>query len=139
MKVFHLSTSDSKGGAARASRRIHNAILASGIDSFLLVNDASSQDVSVLRPKGKFALSTSRIRPRLVRPLRNLLKSSNPIIHSPALLPSCWPERINASDVDIVHFIGFKVKCCSGYLSYMQTDCLDTSRYVPFAGSTLYI
>ena len=29
-----------------------------------------------------------------------LLRTGNPIIHSPAVLPSRWPELINASDAD---------------------------------------
>ena len=32
-----------------------------------------------------------------------LLKTGNPILHSPAILPSSWPIRLNKSDADIVH------------------------------------
>ena len=44
-----------------------------------------------------------RIRPQLATPLRKLLRTGNLIDHSPAVVPSRWPERINASDADLVH------------------------------------
>lgn len=103
MKVFHLSTHDINGGAARAAYRTHHALLDSGIDSQMLVNVASSGDWTVRGPKSKLGKEIGRIRPGLVKPFVQLLRTGNPIIHSPALVPSCLPERLNASDADVVH------------------------------------
>ena len=103
MKVLQLNHSNINGGAARAAYRIHHALRSSGIDSQMLVNDASSGDWSVHGPGTKWAKAISRLRPHLTTPLRNLLRTDNPIIHSPAVVPSRWPERINASDADLVH------------------------------------
>jgi glycosyltransferase involved in cell wall biosynthesis len=44
----------------------------------------------------------------MVSPLVKTLKTGNPIIHSPGLLPSQWVKRINASDADIVHLHWFQ-------------------------------
>ena len=103
IKVFHLSYSDINGGAARAAYRIHNALFHTGIDSQMLVNAAASGDWSVQGPTSKRAKAIGTIRQQLATPLRQLLRTANPIIHSPAVVPSRWPDRINASDVDLVH------------------------------------
>ena len=103
MKVFHINHSDTSGGAARAAYRIHHAVRASGIDSRMLVNVSTSGDWTVQGPSGKTAKAISLIRPQLVAPLRKMLRTRNPIIHSPSVLPSCWPKRFNDSDADLVH------------------------------------
>jgi len=103
LKIFQLNHSDINGGAARAAYRIHHALRASGIDSQMLVNQASAGDWTVQGPTGQAAKAMSRIRPQLTKPLRALLRSGNPIIHSPAIVPSTWPQRLNALDADVVH------------------------------------
>jgi glycosyltransferase involved in cell wall biosynthesis len=35
--------------------------------------------------------------------LSKTLKTDNPIIHSPAIVPSRWSKRLNASDADVIH------------------------------------
>ena len=37
MKILHVNTHDSQGGAARAAYRLHQALLAESIDSKMLV------------------------------------------------------------------------------------------------------
>lgn len=103
MKVLQLNHSDINGGAARASYRIHHALRDIGIDSQMLVNLAASGDWSVRGPTSLWGKTISRMRPQLVSPLRKLLNTGNPIIHSPALVPSRWSKRLNASDADVVH------------------------------------
>ena len=103
MKVIHLNYSDINGGAARAAYRIHKALRDSGIVSRMSVNVASSGDWTVQGPSSKLSKAIGRIRPKLAIPFRKLLRTGNPIIHSPAMVPSRWPERINASDADVVH------------------------------------
>ena len=103
MKVLQLNYSDIDGGAARAAYRIHHALRSTGIDSQMLVNIASSGDWTVQGPSTKSAKAISLMRPHLASPLRMLLRTSNPIIHSPSVVPSCLHERINASQADLVH------------------------------------
>jgi glycosyltransferase involved in cell wall biosynthesis len=101
--VVLLNYSDISGGAARAAYRIHHGLRASGIDSQMLVNRASAGDWTVQGPSGQVAKAMDRIRPQIAKPLRALLRTANPIIHSPAIVPSNWPQRLNASDADVVH------------------------------------
>tara|TARA_B100000674_G_scaffold499369_1_gene544562 strand:+ start:2543 stop:3820 length:1278 start_codon:yes stop_codon:yes gene_type:complete len=103
LKVFHLNHSDINGGAARAAYRIHHAIRDSGIDSWMCVNVATSGDWTVAGPTSKWVKAIRHIRPHLTTPLCNLLHTGNPILHSPALVPSRWPDLLNVSDVDLVH------------------------------------
>jgi glycosyltransferase involved in cell wall biosynthesis len=48
MRVVHLSFSDRAGGAARAAYRLHEGLLAAGVDSRMLVLKKSSQDPRVI-------------------------------------------------------------------------------------------
>jgi glycosyltransferase involved in cell wall biosynthesis len=103
LRVYILNYSDVIGGAARATYRIHHALRDLGIDSMMLVNIEASGDWTVHGPNGKWNKAIAPIRPLLAAPFTQLLRTGNPIIHSPGLLPSRWPERLNASDADVVH------------------------------------
>lgn len=103
MKVNHLNYSDINGGAARAAYRIHHALRASGVDSRMWVNMASAGDWTVEGPSSKRKKALAMLRQQLARPLVGALNTGNPIIHSPAVVPSNWVKRINASDADVVH------------------------------------
>ena len=103
MKIALVNYSDCRGGAARAAYRIHKALRQYGIDSVIYVNEAGLGDWTVHGPKGdrdKFFVILRRISGWLVS---KVLKTENPVIHSPAILPSSWPQRLNNLDVDILH------------------------------------
>lgn len=103
MKIAMVNHSDINGGAARAAWRIHHALRQSGVDSQMHVNQASAGDWSVTGPRGKLAKALGMLRSPLGGVANRLLKTGNPILHSPAILPSSWPTRLNKSDADIVH------------------------------------
>ena len=103
MKVTLINYSDINGGAARAAYRIHHALLQQGIDSSMFVNHASAGDWTVQGPKGKFEKALKKLAPRLGGLARHLLKTTNQIIHSPAIIPSNCPQRLNQLDTDVVH------------------------------------
>ena len=103
MRVIHLNHSDINGGAARAAYRIHHALRASGVDSRMWVNKATAGDWTVEGPATKVAKALAAVRGHAASPLVKTLKTGNPIIHSPAVLPSQWVKRINQSDADVVH------------------------------------
>jgi glycosyltransferase involved in cell wall biosynthesis len=103
LKALQLNHSDVNGGAARAAYRIHHSLRHSGIDSRLFVNLAASGDWTVQGPANTWGQAIRRIRPHLATPFRKLLHTGNPILHSPALMPSRWPERLKVSDADLVH------------------------------------
>ncbi len=103
MRLAVVNSSDISGGAARAAYRIHHSLRNAGIDSRMLVNVDLSDDWTVKGPTSKWDKAIARMRPQLASPLRSLLHTENPILHSPAIFPSRWPERINASCADVVH------------------------------------
>jgi glycosyltransferase involved in cell wall biosynthesis len=103
LKVLQLNYSDINGGAARAAYRIHHALCDSGIDSQMLVNVAASGDWTVHGPTSTWAKAIVRFRMELATPLQRILHTGNPIMHSPAIAPSRWPQRLNVSDADVVH------------------------------------
>ncbi len=51
MKVLHISTSDTDGGAARAAYRLHNGLNNIGVNSQMLVQQKSSDDKTVFAPE----------------------------------------------------------------------------------------
>lgn len=103
LSVLHLNHSDISGGAARAAYRIHHALRGHGVDSRMLVNSATAGDWTVGGPKSKVAKVLTKVRGPLAGLLVRTLNTGNPIIHSPAIVPSRWSERLNASDADVIH------------------------------------
>ena len=103
MRVIHLNHSDIYGGAARAAYRIHHCLRKAGVESLMWVNKTGSGDWSVQGPSSKIEKLIAAVGPHLISPLVKTLRTDNPIIHSPSILPSQWVKLINASDADIVH------------------------------------
>lgn len=103
MKLLLLNHSDICGGAARAAYRIHHALRAAGIDSRMWVNVATLGDSTVESPMGMWAKGMTRLRPLVGRMVNQFLITSNPILHSSAVLPSKWSARINSTEADVVH------------------------------------
>lgn len=103
MRVIHLNFSDINGGAARAAYRTHHCLREAGVDSTMWVNKAAAGDWTVEGPTSQKEKLSVALRSRIGGQLRRVLKTGNPIIHSPALLPSQWVKRINESDADVVN------------------------------------
>lgn len=103
MKVVHVNYSDIVGGAARAAYRIHHALRRHGVDSQMLVNRASAGDWTVQTPEGGWMSRMSKVRPTLGASLNNFLHTENKVLHSPAILPSHWPQLLNHSDANVIH------------------------------------
>ncbi len=104
MRIIHLSYSDINGGAARATYRIHHALLKQGISSRLWVNEKKSDNFTVEEFNNKIGKTWNKLRYRAINcSLVKTLKTENKIIHSPSILPSNWVKHINNSDADIVH------------------------------------
>ena len=99
MKVVHVSHSDLSGGAAIAAYRIHKALRSQAIDSTMTVNNATSGDWTVQRPK----TALTKLRPYLTSFLSKGLQTTEPGIHSAALVPSTWPQRLRATGADIIN------------------------------------
>lgn len=103
MKVLHLSSSDLNGGAARASMRLHQALLKIGIDSELWVDEKISDLPTVFQPESRLDRILTKIRPYLGQLPKFFSKKRERSFLSFALLPSKWVKRINRSNADLVH------------------------------------
>lgn len=103
MKVLHLNTYDTIGGAARATYRLHNGLRSYGVDSRLLVQRKDSDNKSVYGSEGRLGKIRSTIRNKLdqlpVKRYRN--RDSEPF--SPAWVPDWREKQIAQHDPDIVH------------------------------------
>ena len=102
IKVIHISASD-KGGAGRATYRIHKSLLNTGIKSEIWVNRKKTNDPKVFCPKGKLHKALAYLKPYTRIPFLKLLITKNPILHSPAIFSSSWIKKINQSDADVVN------------------------------------
>lgn len=103
VKILHVNHSDIGGGAARAAYRIHHALRQYGVDSAMLVRQASSGDWTVRGPSSAFEKLLTKLRPHLARLLTRTLHTGSPIIHSPAVIPTRLSGYINESDAEVVH------------------------------------
>lgn len=103
MKIALINHSDIKGGASRAAYRIHHSLRRCGVDSTMLVNQAVARDWTVSGPLSKWSRSVGMARAPLGELLNLTLRTSNPVLHSPAILPSNWSARLNSSDTELLH------------------------------------
>lgn len=137
MKIVHFSQSDSRGGAARASLRLHTFLRSCGVDSRMRVGVKRTDLVSVQGPSGKLMQGVNIIRPTLGRMIMRLQKSNNYNLHSPAVIPSGLVNAKSLSEVDIInlHWV------CGEFLSIedigeINKPCVWTMHDMwPFCGA----
>ncbi|MBS0860886.1 glycosyltransferase family 4 protein [Providencia rettgeri] len=108
MKILHLSHSDISGGAARASYRLHRALLSENIDSKIMVRTKKTDDWTVISPSSRIEKLTNLFRSSIGAEINKLQRSDNLNLRSGNWLYSTWAKKINSSDVDIVniHWVG---------------------------------
>jgi len=107
MKTLLINTSDVRGGAARASYRLHQGLEQAGINSTMLVQDKRSTDISVNGPKliGWKGVGVNYIFRYIVDKLPLLLYPKyQKTVWSPQWLPNKIHTKINRLCPDIVHF-----------------------------------
>jgi glycosyltransferase involved in cell wall biosynthesis len=107
MKILIISTSDIRGGAAKAAYRLHCALLSQNIDSQMLVQEKETGDQSILGPitKVQRIISKFRFRTILDRLPVLLYKDKTKALFSPSWVPlGGIADRINRERPDIVHF-----------------------------------
>lgn len=111
MKVLHVNHSDISGGAARAAYRLHMALNHDGINSKVLVSRRRTNDPNIEGPNSRIALLYDQVCGRMGGIITKTLNTDNPVLHSPAIMPSRFFNLINQSDADIVnlHWINGEV------------------------------
>ena len=108
MNVLLVSTYDIEGGAARAAYRLHQGLQGKGICSQMLVQDKSSNDVTVFAPKTRLDQGIARARLTLdALPLKFYRKRDSSTF-SLQWLPDGIVPKITQLEPDIInlHWIG---------------------------------
>ncbi|MBM2838490.1 MAG: glycosyl transferase group 1 [Deltaproteobacteria bacterium] len=103
MKVLHLNTFDSGGGAAIAARRLNRGLHDIGVDSTMLVQLKTGDDRSVSGAPPIWRKGLAMSRPFLDDIPLLLYPERKKITFSPATLPDRVFVRVREYDPDIVH------------------------------------
>ncbi len=103
MKVLHLNTFDSGGGAARAAFRLNRGLQGIGVESRMLVQFKFSDATDVIGPQTSFEKVIHNVRPHMdALPVR--LYPNRPVLNfSPALLPDNLTAKVTDFTMDIIH------------------------------------
>ena len=109
MKIIHISNSNGRGGAAIATKRLNKALLHEKHDSSIWVNYKYGNNPNIKTYPNNLLKKINRIKRYLSRALVLLLKTNNPVLHSPQIFSSSyWLKSINESDADIIHLHWFQ-------------------------------
>lgn len=141
MRAITLSYSDIIGGAFRAAYRIHQSLLQVGVDSIIYAENPTSDDHTVYSKTGGLAHLSKYCRVRIERLLKNnLLQTNNSILHSPAFLPSSWPNKVNNSDVDIInlHWVNYEMLSIEDIGKIRKPTVWTLHDMWPFCGAEHY-
>ena len=112
MKVLHISSTDSGGGAARGAYSLHKALRASGVDSRMLVGVKHTDDFTVIEPRTKLEKAVNHFRPHIdVLPL-SLYPGRRPYAFSPAWVPNVLGGQVKRLTPDIINLQWV----CGGFL-----------------------
>ncbi|WNZ27675.1 glycosyltransferase [Leptolyngbya sp. NK1-12] len=99
MKVLHLSSFDSSGGAARAAYRIHVGLKQIGIDSQMLVQYQAIRDQTVLTVEDKVKAKLRSILDSSISKFR----SPTHYLFSPQWIPDAVAAKVAQIDPDIIN------------------------------------
>lgn len=107
MKILHLNHSDSVGGAAKFTRRLHDALLAEGVNSLICCSSIKNQDPRVFNINPEISPLNAVFRAKSAQFLDQKiarLEFENPRnFKSPGLVGAVKAKWINESDFDVVH------------------------------------
>ena len=107
-----LSTSDERGGAARAASRLHDGLRHVGVDAQMLVQEKSSGRASVHGPASKVERGWAKLRPYVERlPLEFYPDRDDRPFHI-QWLPDRLSQSVRSIDPDVIHLHWI----CGGFL-----------------------
>lgn len=106
MKVYHLSTTDTLGGAARAALRIHLACLRNQIDSWMMVGQKNSDLYSINANTSRFSRLKRLAKQAISKKIISWQRTNG--THSLGLLPSGLVKKLNSDNFDVLnlHWVG---------------------------------
>jgi glycosyltransferase involved in cell wall biosynthesis len=103
MKILHICSNDTSGGAARAAYRLHTGLRKSGIDSYMLVQDKKSDDPYVIGPKTSIQRGKAMVRKGLASLPLSMYPNRKKASWSYPWLPDNLHKTINDINPDIVN------------------------------------
>jgi len=104
MKILIVSTYDSHGGAPRAARRLHSALLEIGHESKMLVFQKLSDDYTIIGPTSRLERVTNFFRIYIDAIPIKLRRKKPESLFSVGLLPNATLiQKINRLKPDLVH------------------------------------
>lgn len=112
MKVLLVSNYDIKGGAARASYRLHKGLQSTGVNSQILVGSKSSNDENVRLMPSKLGDKFKGIRAKLNRLPLKVYPKLGKVIFSPQWVPDFLTSEVAEINPDVInlHWV------CEGYM-----------------------
>lgn len=112
MKVLLVSNYDIKGGAARASYRLHKGLQSTGVNSQILVGSKSSNDENVRLMPSKLGDKFKGIRAKLNRLPLKVYPKLGQVIFSPQWVPDSLASEVAKINPDVInlHWV------CEGYM-----------------------
>jgi len=107
MKVLHLNHSDSIGGAAKFSQRLHNSILSMGVDSYMCCSSVKLQNERIFRINPVMPKNLSLLKAKAAQTLDSkvqLLERTNiKSFKSAGWFGAVSADWINRSDFDVIN------------------------------------
>jgi glycosyltransferase involved in cell wall biosynthesis len=112
MKVLLLSSYDVKGGAARATYRLHKGLQSIAVNSQILAGYKSSNDETVRLMPTQLGEKFKSIRPKLNRLPLKLYPKLGQVIFSPQWVPDSLASEVAKINPDVInlHWV------CEGYM-----------------------
>ncbi len=101
MRILHINTTDITGGAGIAAFRLHNALRAAGVESFMLVQSKKSDNKFVIKSTSIPYINKLRFEIDNF-PLRSELKNKQSIF-SLARIPEQLNKKIKEINPDLIH------------------------------------
>ena len=104
MKPLLVNAFDIKGGAAIATHRLHKALCALGVDSYMRVQYKDSGEHRVIGPETKREKAIALFRPQIENILVSLYGNKPTSTYSPAFLPNrSIAQQAERLKIDLVH------------------------------------
>jgi len=103
VRVVHISSHDTFGGAARAALRLHKGLQGAGNDSTMLVHEKLSDDHSVLGPVSNIAKGIAHFRTSIDHIPKLFYPNRKPTVFHFQWLPDYLIRKLKALKPQIVH------------------------------------
>ena len=140
MKILHINYSDTNGGFAIATRRLHEAFLKNKLNSYFLASEKKSSGQNVITNNKNMEIIFHKIKKNLAIQIKKILGSKNVYRDSISFFKSNLLEKIKIIQPDILnmHWI------CNEMLSIEQLKKIDlptvwtVGDMWPFVGAQHY-